>query len=311
MKFGIFNMRTIGRLAAVTLTGLALAGCAGTTQDAAVSAPAASAKPVASAKPAARPAPAADSLATAIAGPWRSEADRARDVFRHPYETLTFFGVKPDQVVVEITPGGGWYSAILAPWLAKGGGTYVVGTADPAKMSERGRANFEAFKGRYADSTVFGTLQFSKFGPQEDGACPAGTADVVLTFRNVHNWMTGGWAEKAFADMAKCLKPGGVLGLVEHRAFEESEFDPKGSSGYIKVSTMKAFAEKAGLVFEAESDVNFNPKDTRDHPYGVWTLPPVRNGAPADKPDPSFDRAKYDAIGESDRATLRFRKPAN
>lgn len=305
MRYGFFLSRAIGGTAAIALAGWLLTGCAGTTQQTAATKPAEVAKPAAKTTAAA-----ADGLAAAIAGPWRSEADRARDGFRHPYETLTFFGVKPNQVVVEITPGAGWYSAILAPWLAKGGGTYVVGTFDPAKQGDRGRANFEAFKARYADESVFGTVQFSKFGPQEDGACPAGTADVVLTFRNVHNWMGGGWAEKAFADMAKCLKPGGVLGLVEHRAFEDAEFDPKASTGYVKVSTIKALAAKAGLVFEAESDINFNSKDDHDHPYGVWTLPPVRNGPSADKPDPGFDRAKYDAIGESDRATLRFRKPA-
>lgn len=249
-------------------------------------------------------------LPAAIAGSWRSAEDKARDPARHPLETLNFFQIKSNQIVVEITPGAGWYSAILAPFLAQGGGTYVVATADPAKMSDRGRANFDAYKARFGDTAVFGTWQFSKFGSDEDGACPAGSADVVLTFRNVHNWLSAGWAEKAFADFYKCLKPGGVLGVVEHRASESVPFDPKAESGYVRTSFVTQLATKAGFVLEASSEINANPKDTKDHPFGVWTLPPVSRSSPFGAPNnPAFDRTQYDAIGESDRMTLRFRKP--
>lgn len=245
-------------------------------------------------------------LAAAIKGAWRTDADKARDAFRHPVETLTFFGVRPSDTVVEITPGGGWYTHVLAPYLAKQG-RYVAAMGDPA-ASERAAQNVAAFKSRFADEAIYGKVETSVFGRDGKAACAPGTADVVLTFRNVHNWMGGGFHDNAYKSFFDCLKPGGVLGVVEHRREESAgPQDPKGGDGYIKESYVIAAAEKAGFKLAGKSEVNANPKDTKDHPFGVWTLPPVRSSG--NPPAANFDRAKYDAIGESDRMTLKFVKP--
>ena len=252
-------------------------------------------------------------LKAAIASPDCPAADVARDGARHPYESLIFWGLKPKQTVIEVSPGGGYWTAILAPYAKATGGTYVAGVADLAnpKLSEgarKGRADFEA---RFADEAKYGKPQFVNFGPVSGPLGAPGSADVVLTARNVHSWtVLPGVADKVFADFFAVLKPGGLLAVEEHRADPRSE-KAAGADGYLNTATVIAIAEKAGFKLDAQSEINANPKDTKDHPFGVWTLPPAKRTAPGGQPaDPNFDRSKYDAICESDRMTLRFRKPA-
>ncbi|OYX01006.1 MAG: methyltransferase [Caulobacter vibrioides] len=243
-------------------------------------------------------------LKAAIASPNRPAADVARDGARHPYESLIFWGLKPKQTVIEVSP---------APYAKATGGTYVAGVADLAnpKLSEGARKGRAAFEARYADEAKYGKPQFANFGPVSGPLGAPGSADIVLTARNVHNWtVQPGVADKVFADFFAVLKPGGVLAVEEHRADPRSE-KAAGADGYLNTATVIAIAEKAGFKLDAQSEINANPKDTKDHPFGVWTLPPVKRTAPGGQPaDPNFDRSKYDAIGESDRMTLRFRKPA-
>jgi predicted methyltransferase len=242
------------------------------------------------------------SLVQAVAGPQRSEANRARDQYRHPVETLSFIGVKPTDTVVELWPGGGWYTEILAPYLADKG--RLIAAAPAGKGAESMAKRFDA------NPALYGKVERANFPTVLGGTGVApGTADAVLTFRNVHNWNTGylhaekaDYSEAAFREIYTMLKPGGVLGIEDHRLPESASADRAGDSGYIKVSTVRAMAEKAGFEFAGSSEVNANPKDTTDWPEGVWTLPP--SFALGDK-----DRAKYAAIGESDRMTLRFVKP--
>lgn len=246
----------------------------------------------------ARPTVANKALVAAVASPHRSEANRARDKYRNPTETLSFFGVKPTDTVVELYPGGGWYTEILAPYLAQKG-RYTV-------AAPMGRASDNIAKKLDSDAAIYGKVVRANF-PIKDGQgvrVPPGSADVVLTFRNVHNWRFGGTdaAQTAFNQIYEMLKPGGVLGVVEHRLPETMDSALEEKSGYMKKSSVVAFATKAGFKLVGESEINANPKDTHDWPDGVWTLPPVyRLG---DK-----DRAKYAAIGESDRMTLKFVKP--
>ena len=250
-------------------------------------------------------------LKAAVASPTRPAADVARDGARHPVESLTFWGLKPKQTVIEISPGGGYWTEILAPYAKATGGHYVAGVADLSnpKLSEgakKGRADFEA---RFADQTKYGHVAYANFSATSGPLGAPGSADLVLTARNVHNW-TGapGMADKVFADFFAVLKPGGLLAVEDHRADPRSE---KAADGYLNTATVVEIAKKAGFVLDAQSEINANPKDTKDHPFGVWTLPPTKRTAPGGQPaDPSFDRSKYDAIGESDRMTLRFRKPA-
>ena len=242
-------------------------------------------------------------LKAAAAASTRTEANRARDRYRHPVETLAFFGVKPSDTVVEIWPGGGWYTEILAPYLAAGGGTLYVGAPD------WGRNGLN--KLQQANPAVYGGLKIADF-PVFDGKAaevPAGSADAVLTFRNVHNWRMGyrrdnkqDYSAEAFRQIYAMLKPGGVLGIEDHRLPEKADAERERSSGYIKVSTVRRLAEQAGFKFAGSSETNANPKDTADWPEGVWTLPPTYTLK--DK-----DRERYAAIGESDRTTLKFVKP--
>ena len=250
-------------------------------------------------------------LKAAVASATRPAGDVARDGARHPYESLSFWGLKPKQTVIEVSPGGGYWTEILAPYAKATGGTYIAGVADLSnpKISEgakKGRADFEA---RFSDPAKYGKVQYVNFGPQSGPLGAPGSADLVLTARNVHNWVgPSGMADKVFADFFAVLKPGGLLAVEDHRAEPRSEKD---AAGYLNTATVIAIAEKAGFKLDAQSEINANPKDTKDHPFGVWTLPPVKRTAPAGQPaDPNFDRSKYDAIGESDRMTLRFRKPA-
>ena len=251
---------------------------------------------------------AAGALDAVLAGSHRPDEERARDAWRHPKETLLFFGAEPSMTVVEVWPGGGWYSNVIAPFLSRGGGVYYAAGLDPAS-SERAAQAVAAFEAKFkGDPALYGDVRLTVLAAAE--IAPAESADLVLTFRNVHNWMNNDTAEANFQKFYAALKPGGVLGVVEHRAGEDATAEFEGASGYVKESTVIAFAEAAGFELEARSEINANPADTKDHPFGVWTLPPVRrSSAVAGTTDPNFDRAKYDAIGESDRMTLKFRKP--
>lgn len=237
-------------------------------------------------------------IAAAVAASTRSPANVARDQYRHPAETLTFFGVRPTDTVVEIWPAGGWYTEILAPYLKDKGTLWGV---DFWPDSLRGVRTLQE-----KDPTLYGKVKLAAF-PAAAGepAVPAGSADVVLTFRNVHNWQMGyrrdnvPYAAEAFRQMYAMLKPGGTLGIVDHRLPESADTAREKSSGYVKVSTVRKLAEDAGFEYVGASEVNANPKDDTDHPNGVWTLLPGLRGG-----------EEYRAIGESDRMTLKFRKPA-
>jgi predicted methyltransferase len=248
----------------------------------------------------AAPAIAAGPFDAAVAGAWRSPANKARDAHRHPAETLKFFGVKPGQTVVEISPAAGWYTEILAPAM-KGNGKYVAALANPL-ASVNAAKSVETFKTKFGDKAVYGDIGIGVFGKGVADIVEPGSADVVLTFRNVHNWHMGGFDQDAFNAFFKALKPGGTLGVVEHSLPENWPDERMKTSGYMKPSYVKALAAKAGFKLVGESKVNANPKDTKDYPKGVWTLPP--NFAEGDT-----DKAKFAAIGESDRMTLKFVKP--
>ncbi|MEB1609412.1 methyltransferase [Xanthomonas campestris pv. campestris] len=249
------------------------------------------------------PAPDA-ALQKAIDGNWRDRVYVQRDVYRHPGQTLAFFGIKPTQTVIEITPGGGWYSEILAPYL-RDKGRYVAAVVDPAAVPE-GRGRDSAQRGRdelekkfAAKPEVYGKPSFVSYVPKTPSFGVDNSADLVLTFRNVHNWRMSGNAEAMFAGFYKVLKPGGALGVVEHRAKADVAADDK--SGYVGQAQLIAMAEAAGFKLAGKSEVNANPRDTKDYAGGVWTLPPSNNHDKADD-------AKYKAIGESDRMTLKFVK---
>ncbi|MDP3492349.1 MAG: methyltransferase domain-containing protein [Hyphomonadaceae bacterium] len=252
----------------------------------------------------------ADSLTSAVSGAWRTDAEKARDPWRHPAETLTFFGVKPSDTVVEIAPGGGWYTAILGPWLKAGGGRLYAAHVDPTS-SANAQANVDAYRAAFVDHPeTYGDITLTVGSRTSPGLAPDGSADAVLTFRNVHNWMAGGYADKIFADAFRALKPGGVLGVEEHRLPSARDQDLTASTGYVLESYVVQLAQNAGFVLEESSEINANPKDNADHPLGVWMLPPnLREPQPGSPEGAGYDKAKYQAIGESDRMTLRFRKP--
>lgn len=244
-------------------------------------------------------------LETVLADPQRNAENRARDVWRHPAETLRFFGLKPESKVVEIWPGAGWYAEILAPYLRESGQYIAAGfvTTGPdvppwrIDLMTKLRATFQADPARY------GTPAITELGiPDSWTAAPAGSADLVLTFRNVHNWLKGGFEQQMFKAFFDALAPGGVLGVVEHRARPGTSLEKMKSSGYVTEALVIELAQAAGFKLDARAEINANPQDDTDHPKGVWTLPPsLRLG---DK-----DRERYLAIGESDRMTLRFIKP--
>jgi predicted methyltransferase len=249
-------------------------------------------------------------LANVIAGEWRTE-DALRDNWRHPQQTLEFLGVDPSGTIIEIWPGGGWYSNVLAPWTAANGGTYVAAHFDPAAESEYRRNSRAAFEDKFIGTELYGDVNVTAFNAQTGDIVEAGSADAVLTFRNVHNWLMYGWSEKAFSDFYTALAPGGILGVVDHRLPSTREQDPRASSGYVQQAYVIALAQEAGFEFVGSTELNANPADTADHPFGVWTLPPVRRSANrGEQPADDFDRDGFDAIGESDRMTLLFRKPA-
>ncbi len=285
------------------LAALGLAACGGET-----TAPAAEETPAP--EPAA-PAP-AEILDAVIAGEHRSDEERARDAYRNPKETLLFFGLEPDMTVVEAYPGGGWYTQVIAPYLNSGGGKLYAAGYNPASENERVQAALASFRETYVEQPeIYGDVEMTVLGTA-DPIAPAGSADMIVTFRNVHSWRDPGEAEQVFGSFHDALKPGGVLGIVEHRADGAAEDLPKeGSSGYMYTDDVVAIAEAAGFVLDRQSEINANPADTKNHPFGVWTLPPSRRSSEIrGAEDPDFDRAPYDAIGESDRMTLRFLKPA-
>ncbi|HEY8617276.1 methyltransferase [Phenylobacterium sp.] len=250
-------------------------------------------------------------LEQAVAGAWRLPADKARDAWRHPVESLKFWGVAPGQTVVEFWPGAGWYTDILAPFLAQTGGKLYAANLQPDPADPASVAVIDAYRRKLADNPrLYGQVEITAFGPTSGPVAPAGSADVVLFLRNLHNWMAAGIAEKAFRDAFAALKPGGILGIEEHRANVGGVQDVLAADGYVQQAYVTQLAQEAGFTLAAASEINANPKDTKDHPFGVWTLPPVRRSSPRGQPDdPAFDHAKYDAIGESDRMTLRFAKP--
>jgi len=252
-------------------------------------------------------------LEMAVMSGQRQIANIPRDQYRHPAQTLEFFGLKPNMTVVELYPGGGWYTEIIAPFLKQGGGHYIAAGFERDTDSEYLRKANAAFDERFvAHPESFGEIDVTVLSKDAPGIAPDESADLVLTFRNVHNWMEGGFAQKAFDDMFKALRPGGVMGVVEHRANPDSPQDETAASGYVREDYVIELAQNAGFVLEARSEINANPKDTKDHPYGVWTLPPtLRSSDYQGEADPDYDKEKYLAIGESDRMTLRFRKPIN
>jgi predicted methyltransferase len=272
----------------------------------------ASAAAVAIALTVSAPVQAADAqLKAAVAGAQRAPEHKARDAARHPEETLTFWGLKPKQTVIELSPGSGYWTEILAPYAKATGGTYVATSADLANPNvsegaKMARANFEK---KYADTAKFGEVKIVGFGPVSGPLGAPGSADMVITARNLHNWApNAAFMEKVLKDAHAVLKPGGVLAVEEHRA-DPKPSAPNWSTGYMTEAEVIAAVEKAGFKLAAKSEANANPKDTKDHPFGVWTLPPSRwTTAGGRGSDANFDRTKYDAIGESDRMTLRFVK---
>jgi predicted methyltransferase len=247
--------------------------------------------------------PEADALRAVVDGDHRSESNTARDQYRNPYETLKFFGLEEDMTVVEISPGGGaYYLEILAPYL-KEKGKYYAASWDPERndYSKSQVEKLDAFLA--AKPEAYSAVNIVAWEPRTGkmDVAPEGVADMVLTFRNVHNWMAFGYKDDAFAGFARALKPGGILGIVEHRANTDVEQDPKAASGYVREDYVIQMAEAAGFELVEKSEINANPKDTKDHPKGVWTLPPSMATQ-------ETDGEKYREIGESDRMTLKFRK---
>src|SRR5689334_11773685 len=238
-------------------------------------------------------------LTAAVASSTRPAGDKARDGARHPAASLEFWGLKPGQTVIEVAPGGGYWSEILAPYAKETGGHYIAATGKPdQKLPEK-----------FANKAVYGDIRYTVFSNDSGPMGPANSADLVLTARNIHDWLwTPGMAEKSMRDFYAVLKPGGILAVEDHRADPRPQ-NGDARDGYVATATIVALAQKAGFKLEAKSEINANAKDTKDHPFGVWTLPPVRRSA-ENGDNPKFDHSKYDAIGESDRMTLRFRKPA-
>lgn len=244
-------------------------------------------------------------LKALVAGRQRSSVNSVRDRYRHPGELLTFFGVKPDSVVVEILPGaGGYWTEILAPYL-KEKGRYIAANGEKTSTSAEVQKDNALLASKLAaDPTDYDKVTVTEFSGDKYAIAPAGSADFVLTFRNIHNWMAAGTTGQAYATFYQALKPGGILGVEEHRANPDQPQDPLAKSGYVRQDVAINFAKAAGFRFLGSSDVNANPKDTKDYPAGVWTLPPTyKLGAQ--------DHAKYEAIGESDRFVLKFQKPEN
>ena len=289
------------RLIFTSFLAVALAACGAPEQG---SDPAETAAPPAEPAAAVAPEAAGPSLADIADGDHRSAENRARNASRHPVETLEFFGLQRDMTVVEIWPSGGWYTEVIAPYVNEKG-TYVAAHWDPEDEREFVRNGVKGFTDKLAERPdLYGNVQMGVLMPPEKwDFAAAGSVDMVVTFRNIHNWMPRGYAEDMFVQIYKVLKPGGVLGVVEHRGNPDVEQDPKAVSGYVNEAYAIQLAEAAGFELAGKSEVNANPADTKDYDTGVWTLPPTLR-----KKDE--DRDKYLAIGESDRFTLKFVKPA-
>lgn len=241
------------------------------------------------------------SLEQAVAGEHRSAKNKARDQYRHPVETLAFFGFTPEMTVVEITPGGGWYTEILAPALKGKGKLYGAHYPDTGEDNYYSNSR-KKLVAMLASNPIYSEVVLTDFVPRQPSElAPEGTADLVLTFRNLHNWKDEG-VEQVFKDAFKALKAGGVLGVVEHRL--PAGVAPEKAKGYVSEANTIKQAKAAGFRFAGASEVNANPKDMAEHPKGVWTLPPSLALGETDK-------EKYLAIGESDRMTLKFVKPEN
>lgn len=247
----------------------------------------------------------AERVAAGMYGEHRSADNQARNQYRHPVETLEFFGIEDGMTVMEIWPGAGWYSEILAPAM-RDHGQLILATWDP---DVEGQPNYryelpsqmqEAFA---QHPEIYDQVTFEYFSPPESPSLgDADSIDVILTFRNTHGWISAGQAQDIFNEFFRVLKPGGTLGVVQHRADEDADPQESAKDGYVSEAAVKQIAANAGFVFEASSEINANPKDTHHHPKGVWTLPPSYTLG-------DQDRDKYADIGESDRMTLRFRKP--
>jgi predicted methyltransferase len=245
----------------------------------------------------------AQTFSAILAGPQRTDAERARDVYRHPTQTLTFFGIKPNQTVIEVEPGAGWYTEILAPYLHDSGKLYVAPYfSDSAKPESAGNKRYREKLAQ--DPALYGNVEIGalRAGRFSDVA-PEGSVDLVVTFRNVHNWMKDGHIDDNFKAFYAELKPGGVLGIEDHRAKPGTSDQQMIATGYLTEAYVIQHARAAGFTLAGSSEINSNPRDTKDYPRGVWTLPPTLV-------DGDQDRAKYLAIGESDRMTLRFVKAA-
>ena len=246
---------------------------------------------------------AATPIDRALAGDWRSDASKARDRYRHPRETLAFFGVKPGDAVIEIWPGGGWYAEVLAPLLRESG-HYTAVVPRPGKPGDNTAKANDRLRARFADQpAVFGTPAVVEVDPAAPVLGAPASADVVLTFRNAHNWVMAGNEAAMFKAFFAVLKPGGTLGVVDHRARADQPAAEMKTSGYLPEDVVISLAKAAGFELAERSEINANPRDTKDYAEGVWTLPPVLTLG-------DTDREKYLAIGESDRMTLRFTKPA-
>ncbi|MEM1414350.1 MAG: methyltransferase [Myxococcota bacterium] len=237
-----------------------------------------------------------------LAADFRPEEERARDVYRHPAETLAFFGVAPGKDVLELWPGRGWYTKILAP-LLHDAGSLVVATTDPSVAGYRGERDSEMHALWAADPAMYGNMETVILDPP--GHTNLGepeSVDVVLTFRNTHNWLGDGTQEAVYAAAFRVLRPGGVLGVVQHRDADDAEPNPE--RGYLPTGFVVETATAAGFVLDEASEINANASDPKDHEGGVWALPPaLRHGEEGAE--------RYRAIGESDRMTLRFLKPAS
>jgi predicted methyltransferase len=262
--------------------------------------------------PSAVDSPPAGSLGWAIAGSWR--IDPERDQYRHPLQTLLFWGLEGDMNVLEILPGLGWYTSILAPYLSANDGHLTAAGFDPRANSLAQRETQAAWEARFMhDTELYGTIARTFISEVADAPlAPANSIDLAILANSVHTLMAEGIAERVFRGVWTALKPGGAFGVEQHRAASTGLQDPLAGTGYVQEAYVRALAQEAGFEFVAASDVNANPRDTRDHPFGVWTLPPTYRTSPLGEPDdPGFDTSPYEAIGESDRMTLKFRKPSS
>jgi len=289
---------------------LALAACSGTPPPAPADNTIAAAPKPATDQPAQPPPPQSaqqpfsQKLDLVLAGSWRSDKNKARDQYRHPKQTLEFFGLKPGMTLIELTPGGGWYAEVLAP-LMKGSGNYVAAIVTPKKKEGEDAQDMDALSKKFSgDAVQYGEAKVVQFDLKAPNLGAPNSADMVVTFRNVHNWVMADAAPGMFKAIFDVLKPGGVLGVTDHRAAAGADLEKIKKSGYLPEDFVIKLATEAGFKLDAKSEVNANPKDTKDYPEGVWTLPPTL--ALEEK-----DKDKYLAIGESDRMTLRFVKPGS